>query len=240
MKKFILLSILISSLSMMGCASKVYKSEAFQKKGKFALVQVTGQTSGFGLGTKEDKKLLNILSAIIYKEFKSTRHFKLVHPKRVVKSRAYRRLKTDTSEGLLSLKTAKGYKKFDPRDHKKEIKQLFKELKINAIVSVSAGYSKSNSGFTLSGFLPIPIPLSVGSANGKLVLSIVATDKNNEIIWQDLIETETEGVGQFMGISNFNKLYPQLIKISKSAARQAIVNLNKNIKIIKKKRYSKL
>ena len=230
MKKLILLSIIISSLSIVGCASKVYKTEAFQKKGKFALVQVTGQTSGFGLGTKEDKKLLSILSAVIYKEFKSTKHFKLIHPKRVVNSRAYRSLKTDTSEGLLSLKTAKGYKKFDPRDHKKEIKKLFKELKINAAISISAGYSKENGGFTLSGFLPIPVPLSIGSANGLLVLSIVATDKDNKIIWQDLIKKETEGVGQFMGISNFNKLYPQLIKISKLAARQAIINLNQNIK----------
>ena len=130
----------------------------------------------------------------------------------------------------MSLKTANGYKKFDPRDHKKEMKRLFKELRINAIVSVSAGYMKSNSGFTLSGFLPIPVPVSVGSANGKLMLSIVATDKNNQIIWQDLIEKETEGVGQFMGISNFNKLYPQLIKISKLAAREAVTNLNKNVK----------
>ena len=230
MKRFILLSIIISMLGLTGCASKVYKSEAFQKRGKFALVQVTGQTSGFGLGTKEDKKLLNILSSIIYKEFKSTKHFKLISPNKVKNNRTYRRLKTDTSEGLMSLKTANGYKKFDPRDHKKEMKRLFKELRINAIVSVSAGYMKSNSGFTLSGFLPIPVPVSVGSANGKLMLSIVATDKNNQIIWQDLIEKETEGVGQFMGISNFNKLYPQLIKISKLAAREAVTNLNKNVK----------
>lgn len=230
MKKIIVLGLLISLLGLTGCASKVYKSEAFKKRGKFALVQVTGQTSGFGLGTKEDKKLLNILASVVYKEFKSTRHFKLVSPNKVKKNRTYRRLKTDTSEGLMSLKTANGYKKFDPRDHQKEMKRLFKELKINAIISISAGYMKSNSGFTLSGFLPIPVPISVGSANGKLVFSVVATDKNNKIIWQDLIEKETEGVGQFMGISNFNKLYPQLIKISKQAAREAVVNLNKNVK----------
>lgn len=230
MKRIILLGILISSLSLMGCASKVYKAEAFKKRGNFALVQVSGQTSGFGLGTKEDKKLLNVLSAIIYKEFKSTKHFKLVHPKRVVRSRAYRRLKTDTSEGLLSLKTAKGYKKFDPRDHKKEMKRLFKELKINAIISVSAGYNKESSGISLSGFLPFAIPVSIGKEHGKIMLNIVATDKNNKVIWQDLIEKETtDGVGSFMGISNFNKLYPQLIKISKLAAREAVTNLNKNV-----------
>lgn len=234
MKKFIFLSIIISTLSLSGCASKVYKSEAFQTKGQFALVQVTGQTSGFGLGTKEDKKLLTTLSSVIYKEFKSTKHFRLISPNTVKKNRTYRRLKTDTSEGLLSLKTAKGYKKFDPRDHKKDMTRLFKELKVNAIISVSAGYHKVNSGFTLSGLLPIPVPVSAGKANGKLTLSIVATDKNNQIIWQDIIEKETEGVGQFMGISNFNKLYPQLIDISKLAAREAVTNLNKNITIARK------
>lgn len=230
MKKILLLSIIISTLGLSGCASQVYKPEAFQKRGNFALVQVTGQTSGFGLGTKEDKKLLNTLSSLIYKEFKSTKHFKLVSPKRVKSNKTYRRLKTDTSESLVTLKTAKGYKKFDPSDHKKEMKRLFKELKVNAIISISAYYNKVNSGFTLSGFLPIPIPISVGEANGEIMLSIIATDKNNEIIWQDLIKKETEGVGQFMGISNFNKLYPQLITISKLAVREAITNLNKNVK----------
>lgn len=234
MKRIILLGILISSLSLMGCASKVYKADAFKKRANFAIVQVTGQTSGFGLGTKEDKKLLNVLSSLIYKEFKSTKHFKLVSPKRVKRSRAYRRLKTDKSEGLLTLKAAPGYKRFDPRDHKKGIKGLFKELKLDAIISVSAGYNKESGGISLSGFLPIPIPVSIGKEHGKLMLSIVATDKNNNIIWQDLIEKETtEGVGSFMGISNFNKLYPQLIKISKLAARQAIINLNKNLKTSK-------
>ena len=231
MKRLFILLFALASLALGGCASPVYKSDAFKQRGKFAIVQISGQTSGFGLGTKEDKKLLNILSDIIYKEYKSNKRFKLASPRKVKKSRAYRSLKTDTSEGLLTLKTAKGYKKFDPRDHSKEIKSLFKELKVDAILSISAGYNKAQGGFTLSGLLPFPVPLSVGTTHGEIMYHVVATDINNEVIWQDTIKKETEeGVGHFMGVSNFNKLYPQLLDISKLAVVESLANLNKNLK----------
>lgn len=231
MKRLFVLLVALTSLTLGGCASQVYKSDAFKKRGNFAVVQISGQTSGFGLGTKEDKKLLNVLSDIIYKEYKSNKHFKLVSPRKVKKSRAYGSLKTDTSEGLLTLKTANGYKKFDPRDHSKEIKNLFKELKVDAILSISAGYNKAQGGVTLSGILPFALPVSAGTTHGEIMYSVVATDINNQVIWQDVIKKETEdGVGHFMGVSNFNKLYPQLLDISKFAVAESLHNLDKNLK----------
>lgn len=231
MKKLFLLGMLFATFVISGCAGKVYKPEAFKTKGKFAIVQVSGQTSGFGLGTAEDKKLLNSLAKIAYKELKNTKYFKTINPKRVKKSRAYKKMKTDTDEGLLTMKVADGYKKFDPRDHKDELKKLFRELKITGAISITAGYSKASSGLSLSGLLPIPIPVSVGTEHGKLGMMIYAIDKDANVIWQDMIEVETEeGVGSFMGLSNFKKLYPQLVHISKKAVIQAIANLENNIK----------
>jgi hypothetical protein len=230
MKKQYLIGLLAATFILHGCASQVYKKEAFKQKPKFAIVQVLGQTSGFGLGTKEDKKLLSKLESIVYKEFKSAKHFQTIHPSYVKKNRAYKSIKGEDNEGLLTLKSAHGYKKFDYEKNKVRINELMKKLKVDGVILISAGYTKKEGGISLGGFLPVPIPVSVGSVHGHIHLSVAAMDKKHEMIWQDLVEVKTEdGVGSIMGLSNFSKLYPQLIDITQAAVVQAVSNLNTNI-----------
>jgi hypothetical protein len=231
MKKILTLGMLGTVLLLGGCASQVYKAESFSKPQKFAIVQVTGTTSGFGLSEEEEVKLLSSLEKVLYKEFKHTRRFKLIPPSRLKRSRSYRALKGESTDGLMTMKTASGYKKFDYNEKSEAMRKLRKELKLTGTVSVMASFSKSDSSVYLSGFLPVPVPVSAGTTHGLVGLNIVAMDDKDQVIWQDFIQKETEeGVGNIMGISNFGKLYPHLIDTVQLAAREAITNLEKNVK----------
>jgi len=230
MRKLATLGMLGVLMFLSGCASQVYKSDSFKKPQKFAIVQVTGTTSGFGLSEEEEVKLLNSLEKVLYKEFKHSRQFKLIPPSRVKRSRSYRAINGDSTKGLMEMKTAKGYKKFDYKEKSGAMRKLRKELRLTGTVSIVASFSKSDSSVYLSGLLPIPVPVSAGTTHGLVGLNIVAMDDKDQVIWQDFIQKETEeGVGNIMGVSNFGKLYPHLIDTVQLAAREAITNLENNV-----------
>jgi len=167
---------------------------------------------------------------IIYKELKSTKHFKMVSPKKVKKSRSYRQIKGESTDGLLTMKTAKGYKKFDPNNEAETLNKLNKELGLTGNMYITLSVNKENSGITLSGFLPIPVPVSVGKSHAKILISVVTMDDKGEVIWQDMVEKTTEdGVGHLMGVSNFNKLYPQIMDVAQTATHELVINLNEKL-----------
>lgn len=228
--KIYLSGLLIALLAITGCAPKVYNADAFNRPNTFAIVSVNGITSGFGFSTAEEQKIASNFERIIYKELKNTKRFKLASSNKVKKSRAYRQIRGESTDGLLSMKTAKGYKKFDPKNEITALKKLNKELRLTGNIFITLSVSKEDSGLTLSGLLPIPIPVSAGKTHAKVLISIVTMDYKGNVIWQDMIEKSTEdGVVHVMGISNFNKLYTQILDVAKFASHELVKNLDANL-----------
>lgn len=229
-KKTVLIVFISALLGLTGCASQTYKKEAFARNNKFGIVSITGITSGFGFSNQEEETMVSNFEKLITRELGKTRHFKLVSSKSIQNSRTYKRIKGESTDGVFQFKTAPGYKKFDHEDEKENLKQLDRELKMTGNIFVTLSIVKEDSGFSLSGFLPIPVPVSAGKVHAKVIVAIYATDPNGEVIWSDQIEKITEeGVGHIMGISNFKNLYPQIIDIANNTATEFVKNLDTNL-----------
>lgn len=231
MKKLAIIGASISLLVMTGCASKVYKAEAFDEPNRFAVVSVTGLTTGFGMSEKEEVELVTSVEKVVAKELKAAKGFRLIPSSKVLANRHYKAIKGESTDGLMTMKAAKGFKKFDIREQPEAMAKLRKDLKLTGVIQVAASFAKRSGGMWLSGILPIPIPVSAGSTHGEVTFSIVAFDSNNEIVWQDMIVTKTEGsVGTVMGVGNLSSLHPQLIDAAQVAANTAVRDLNAKVK----------
>lgn len=216
-----------------GCAQQVVKTSEMKKSNRFAIVTVTGYTSGFGMSENEETDLITKVDDAVSKELSRSKDFHLISSSAVKQSRSYAAIKGDSTNGMLTGKVARGYKKFDVTSDAEapNLKKLMSELKLNGVIQITAAYSMKNSGVSVSGFLPVPIPVSAGSASGHITLVVIAVNSNNEVIWRDTIEATTkDSVGQVMGVGNTAKLYPQLIDISQEAIRTAMANLDEKLK----------
>lgn len=185
------------------------------------------------MSEQEEIDLLTKVDDVVSRELAQSRDFKMVSSSMVKKSKSYAAIKGDSTEGVFTTKVAQGYKKFDvtSADASANLKKLMSELKLTGVIQISAGYALENTGVSLSGLLPVPVPVSVGSASGKLTFVIMAVNSSNEVIWQDLIQVTTkDSVGKVMGIANTAKLYPQLIDISQEAVRTAMKNMDDKLK----------
>lgn len=231
MKKLAVLGASISLLVMTGCASKVYNANAFKEPNRFAVVSVTGLTSGFGMSEKEEVDLISSVEKVVAKELKASKGFQLIPSSKVLANRHYKALKGESTDGLMTMKAAKGFKKFDILEQQEAMAKLRKDLKLTGVIQVGASFVKKDGGMWLSGILPIPIPVSAGSTHGEVTFSVVAYDSKNEVVWQDTIVTETEdSVGTVMGVGNLSSLYPQLIDAAQVAANTAVKDLNAQVK----------
>lgn len=230
----ILAALLVPALVFLsGCAQQVIKTSELKKPNRFAIVSVIGATSGFGMSENEEIGLLTKVDEVVSKELNQSRDFKLISSALVKQSRNYAAIKADSTDGILAIKVAHGYKKFDITSESEapNLKKLMSELKLTGVIQVTAAYTMKNSGVSLSGFLPVPVPISVGSASGHVALSIVVVNNNNEIIWRDTIEvTSKDSIGKVMGIGNTAQLYPKLIDISQEAVHTALANLDEKLK----------
>ena len=222
----LVLSITVS-LFITACTTSSFNSQAFKKPPKLAVVSVMGTSSGLGLSDKDERKLLTSASQIIAREFKKSPRFKLVGHKYVARNKYYRAIKAKNDDGLLSMKTAKGYKKFDPEKEARKIKSMAKQLRLSGTIHVTVSFMKEESSFWLSGLLPVPVPVSGGTTSGKVIMHVSTVNLKNEVIWSDMVEVETkESSAKFMGISNLGKIRGQLIDATKEAAKQLVKNLH--------------
>jgi hypothetical protein len=230
MKKLALWSALAALVLLQGCASKVYKKEAFsQPNNRFAIVSFGGLTSGLGMDEEADQKMISGLDDVVYQELRQSRHFTLVRPTAVKASRSYAAIKGEPTDGMYTLKVANGYKKFDPKKETENVKKLMDELKLSGVLQVYAYYGKKESSVFVSGLLRLP-GVSGGVANGQVNYTVVAYNKQGEVVWQDTVEATTkEGTLLVMGISNVGKLYPQLVDITQEASRLALKNLDEKL-----------
>lgn len=230
-KNVALLGLIISLFSMTGCASKVYKTDSLNKTNRYAIVTVTGRSTGFGMSEKDEIELLTSVEKVVAKELKEAQGFQLVDSAKVIRNSHYKAIKGESTDGLMSMKAAKGFKNFEIENEKEAVAGLRKDMKLAGVIQVITSVKKKSGGMWISGILPIPVPLSAGSTQGEVVLVINAFDSNNEVVWHDVIEMETkDSVGTVMGISNLSSLYPQLIDAIQVAANTAVTDLNNELK----------
>ncbi len=214
---------------LQGCASPVYKTEAFsQPNSRFAIVSFGGLTSGLGMNEQADEKLITELDPVVYQELRQSKHFTLLRPALVKSSRSYALIQSEPTNGMYTMKVAKGYKKFDPKKQAEAVRKLMAELKLSGIIQVTAYYGKKDKSAFVSGVLPLPV--SGGVAHGHITYSVVAYDDKGEVIWQDTVEQDTQdGTLLVMGIANVGKLYPQLVDITQEASRAALKHLDEKL-----------
>ena len=209
-----------------GCASQVYNKDALaQPNNRFAIVSFGGFTSGLGMDEEADLKMMSGLDDIVYQELSRSKHFTLVRPAAVKSAKSYALIKAEPTEGMYTMKVAKGYKKFDPKKESEAVAKLMSELKLSGVILVSAYYGKKEKSVFVSGLLPLPV--SGGVANGHVRYSVVAYNDKAEVIWQDTVEATTnDSTVLVMGIANVAKLYPQLVDITQEASRLTLKNLD--------------
>lgn len=231
LRKISLIGLFAAFVILSGCTSKVVKTESLHQQNRYAIVSVTGISSGFGLSEDEEEKLITSVEKVVAKELKAAKGFKLVQSSKVLRNRHYKAIKGESTEGLMTMKAAKGYKKFDIENETKNLAKLRKDLKLSGVIQVASTFTKKSGGMWISGILPIPLPISTGSTSGEVMLTVVAYDSNNEVVWQDTITTETkDSVGTVMGIGNLSSLHPQLIDAAQVAANTAVRDLNTELK----------
>lgn len=232
-KNVSLLAALAAIALLQGCASQVYNKEALSRPdNRFAIVSFGGLTSGLGMNEEEDAKMITGLDDIVYQELRRSKHFTLVRPATVKASRSYALIKGEPTEGMYTMKVARGYKKFNPAKETEAVRKLMDELKLGGIVQVTAHYVKKEKSAFVSGLLKLPLVsgISGGVANGHVTYSIVAYNNRAEVIWQDTVEATTnESTLLVMGIANVGKLYPQLVDITQEASRLALKNLDEKV-----------
>ena len=224
--KFLVGAALGVAVLLQGCASQVYNKEALAKpNNRFAIVSFGGFTSGLGMDEEADLKMISGLDDIVYQELSRSRHFTLVRPAMVKNAKSYALIKGESTDGMYTLKVAKGYKKFDPKKESEAVAKLMNELKLSGVIQVTAYYGKKEKSVFVSGLLPLPV--SGGVASGHVRYSVVAYNQNGEVIWQDSVEATTnDSTVLVMGIANVAKLYPQLVDITQEASRLTLKNLD--------------
>lgn len=220
-------------LLVAGCSNQAIKTTEMKKPNRFAIVTVTGSTTGLGMSENEEIGLLTKVDEVVAKELNQSKNFKITSSSLVKQSRSYSAIKSESSDGMFTGKVAQGYKKFDitSASEAPNLKKLMNELKLTGVIQISAYYSVKSGGFTLSGIAPVPIPLSAGTSSGHVAFAIVVVNNANEVIWRDLIEvTSKDSVGKIMGIGNTTALHPKLIDISQEAVRTLMANLDEKLK----------
>jgi hypothetical protein len=229
-KKTISIAALAAVTLISGCATQIHNKDALSRpNNRFAIVSFGGLTSGLGMTEAEDLKMIAGLDEVVYKELSQSKRFKLVPPATVKASRSYALIKSEPTDGMYTVKVAPGYKRFDPKNESAVLKKLMTELNLTGVIQVNAYYNKEEKTAFVSGLLPIP-GIRGGVANGHINYTIVAYDKNLEVIWQDLVEATTkDSTIVIMGIANVGKLYPQLVDITQEASRMTLKNLNEKV-----------
>lgn len=223
--------VMLGVVMLPACSGTVYNTKALQGHNRFGVVSVTGTSSGFGFSSAEETKLLTTASHIIMNELRTSKRFQIVSPELVKRDRNYVAIKGESTDGLLTLKVADGYKKFDPSEQEQVLTGLRKDLKLTGVIYVTLGFSKTSSGVSLSGLIPVPIPVSAGKVRGEVNETIVAYDANNQVIWSDTVKATTRGsVTSVMGLSNIQSLHPQLLDAVRDATQTALKNLEESLK----------
>lgn len=215
-------------VALTGCATTSFDKSAFKQPKRLAMVSVVGVVEGLATSDNEDAELLGGVVAASLNELERSPNMKLVPESAVLGSKAYKAIK-DEGPGMFQ-DMARGYKRFDPKRETANLKQLAKELQVDGFVGVMVQYGTAKSGMAVSGFIPSPIPVSVGRVKAKVLYSVYAFDANGNIFWRDMTElTSDDGITTAMGIGQYKALHPKLTTLTRAACRQVVTRLDEKV-----------
>lgn len=236
----VLLIVVMYALTMTGCGKMVFTpkikvhNEAFGKKKTFAVVSISGSKEFYGQGGisqmfksvdkipgKNTQPIINKLRPKIIKSLAKSKNFRLLKEKKVLKSKAYKKVKSDPLQQkafifTVDMNVAKGYKYIVDKE---KMAKLAKDLRVDAVVAVSMSFSivEEKGKLTIAG-------LSLGKKKYKASVSTsaVAYDRQGKVVWQDVTikETAPGDSKMILGLdfsdmtkTNFKKLHPKAIRM---------------------------
>jgi hypothetical protein len=234
----------ILAVALTGCApmsitgSAKIDQGAFNKKKKFAVITIAaakefrgekGMTQMFKdtdeIPGANTQPIIDKLTPEIRSKFAKTKHFTSMPKKRIVGSRAYKKMAEDERvQKVLFMKVpinvASGYKYVSDS---KKMAQLAKDLKVDGVIGVFMSFTvmSMKSGVHIAG-----IQLGKKEYASTAAISVIAYDQNGKQIWKDsTVKTAEPGdkkaivIMDFSDITktNFEKLHPSAVYIGKHA-----------------------
>ena len=238
------ISIAVMMLLSTACAPRMMvKPEAFGTKKKLAIVSIAGPTH-FNAGSKTTKEfftgydesnntqpILDKMKVGVWKALKQSKHFKLANPKQVRNSKVYKEIEADKPVfrvGIFStdMNTAKDYKYFS---EKEKFSKLANGLGVDGVIQITIFLSTRDTKIYAVG-------LGAKKTRVHAVVSLVAYNRNGNVIWQDSIEHISEdGLSKAMilvdtGNINYAKLIPLAEKVAQEGITKIVENLNNKMR----------
>lgn len=222
-----------------------YKSEAFGKSKRFAVVSVAaapevhvshagaGQTiSGLVKAISKDSgyrndagKIFADTTPLIVRELEKSRRFTLVPSQSVLQAKTYRSIEADDPAIPLSfgkkMLVAPGYKYFSSED---KLARLARELNVDAVIVVSVNYMAGFTGAQVGGVI------SGGVHKGNVLVTVYAVDRNGGVVWKDGGDaTSDNSIGGIGESVNFTRLHPLLIEATRNATRKLMEKMEDKV-----------
>lgn len=234
--KVFLFTMAAAMLLLTGCTGTL-KKEAFNGTKTYAIVTIatnedirvdSGQASSLlGLVQAADKDIgysedsINIFNKVkpkLIKAFSRNSHFKLMPESRVLRSKAYRRIKGEKPGFLWAdYHLAKDYKFFT---EKETFAKLAGDLNVDGVIFIKVDFSVGFSGVNVAGLV------SGGKHHAMTFLTVGVIDRNGETLWQDHVDGECEkGVMAIGESANFKKLRPYFEESADSAIKNLMAKL---------------
>jgi len=253
------INIFLAGLAVMflaGCAPMVItggadvEKSAFGAKKRFAVVSVASMKTFQGekgllqvfkntdeIPGANTQPLINKLKPRIIKALKRDKNIKLITERKVLRSKAYKKLKEDDRKikilfTSVDMNVAKGYKYFsEPEKYAK----LARDLKVDGVIGIYMGFSVASSkgGLSING-------ITFGSKSYSPMASItaIAYDRKGKVIWKDsTIKLAEPGdkkaifIMDFTDVTstNFKKLHPKALEIGGKAVDVLMTRLDDTI-----------
>ena len=242
LRAFSVVGIIVTLLMLVGCAiiispgAKV-DADSFGKTKKCAIVTIMGTKKlqaqkGFlqmfkKVPEQNTQSILDKLRPEVIKAFRKSKHLRVKSEKRVLNSKAYKKLKADEPVHKVlfmkvELNTAKGYKFIsDPQ----KLSKLAKDLNVDGVIVVGMNFSVSSG---------IAGGLGIGVKRFKVVTAVnaMAYDSNGRLVWKDAIHKSSELADSQLALIadvrsvNFKKLKPHAFKAGKEGLNVLVARLD--------------
>jgi hypothetical protein len=225
---------IIFAAALAGCAMSTYKPETFGSGKTFAIVSIAAGSkmtvAGTGVGTAIGTSLTGAIKSassesgysnkaddvfadtlpIVLKEFETSPHFRLAPEQWVLQHKAYQAIKGgDTNGTFVSWIVPNGYKYINTKE---DLASLARELNVDAVVTITLGYSAGFTGVNALGLV------AAGKHNAATTVTVGAIDRDGNGVWGDYETAHSkDGIGAVGESANFAKLRPYFADSTRTA-----------------------
>jgi hypothetical protein len=238
----------VLSFEFFGCSTTKINPDAFGSSKTYALVSVIynpdinyfGGGKGFTMGggttasglikaagknngySRDAQEIFKTTFPKVLKAFQSTKSFKLLPERTVLKSEAYKRAVGSKPKILWSsFNLPPGYKYFDGEN---TITKLARDLHVDGVIIMHIAYGYTFKGVGFFGLV------SAGTERGAVRINLFAINREGKTVWQDFyIEESTESIGAVGESADFEKIHPLIIDAAIKSATGILDNLEKNL-----------